>query len=113
MEGRDDAIIDIKTKSLAFCFSKPIYSSIIQMTTSYEVVFQEGGLGLGLSDCIEVVELDEQGQAYAARCIRIGDRLRSINGVTVYSRVTFTWVTFTCIGFILWIHRFITYTSLS
>jgi hypothetical protein len=55
------------------------------MTTSYEVVFQEGGLGLGLSDCIEVVELDEQGQAYAARCIRIGDRLRSINGVTVYS----------------------------
>ena len=52
--------------------------------STYEVLFQDGSLGLGLSDINEVVEIDPQGQAHQAQCIRIGDLLLSIGTVPVH-----------------------------
>ena len=54
----------------------------VNLQMDYEVCFQDGPLGLGLSDLNEVVELDPTGQAYQAQCIRIGDQLLTIGGVT-------------------------------
>jgi len=53
--------------------------------STYEVSFQDGSLGMGLSDLNEVVEMDDDGQAFHSQAIRIGDLLISVGDMEVLS----------------------------
>lgn len=73
-----------RAKSSVWHFFKPErMDSPSSSALTYEVCFGDGSLGMALSEDLEVLEIDEGGQAWDTKAIREGDVLQSIAGKAV------------------------------